>query len=626
MALMISQGASSSSFTHQYKNFDVFLSFRGEDTRHGFTGHLYNALSLQGIHTFIDDKIPRGEQISAELIKIIESSMISIIVFSENYASSTWCLDELVKIVECGKNDQLVRPIFYNVDPSEVRRQKGKYGKALAKHEEKFKDNGKVQSWRKALYEAANISGWHYKNNCKEFEFIQGIVKEISYSKLNHTPLFVARYPVGINYRVEAIKSLLDIGSNDVRMVGMYGPGGVGKTTIAKAVYNTIYELFEGSSFLENVRDRFGTFNGVIQLQEILLREILGDMNLKVGNVSRGINLIKERLCSKRILLILDDVDKSNQIERLIGKCDLLAPGSRIIITTRDKHLLATLGKGLSTYDVKELNDREALELFSLHAFQRNKPKEDYSELTDQVIHYAKGIPLALAIIGADLYERDQMEWKSTLDKYERIPNKEIQKILQISYEGLDETEQVIFLDIACFFKGVCKNYVVDILNSCNLYPVIGIRRLIEKCLITVDRYDKLWMHDLVQQMGREIVRQESPQILGMRSRLWCYEDVVEVLTENKGSEKVRGMMICSPERAKLQLEAKCFEKMKNLKFLIVGNVDICGSIEYLPNELRLLDWPEFPLSSLPSNFRPQNLIALSMPQSQVILDKFLEV
>ena len=84
--------------------------------------------------------------------------------------------------------------------------------------------------------------------------------------------------------------------------------------------------------------------------------------------------------------------------------------------------------------------------------------------------------------------------------------------------------------------------------------------------------------------------------------------------------------MLCSPEPAKLQLEAKCFEKMTNLKFLIVGNVDICGSIEYLPNELRLLDWPEFPLSSLPSNFRPQKLIALNMPQSQVILDKFLEV
>ena len=351
--------------------------------------------------------------------------------------------------------------------------------------------------------------------------------------KSNRTSLFVARYPVGINYRLEAIKLILDIGSNDVRVVGMYGPGGVGKTTIAKAVYNIIYAHFEGSSFLENVREKFGTFNGIIHLQETLLYEILGDINLKVGNVWRGINLIRERLCSKRILLILDDVDKLDQIEKLIGKCDFFSSGSRIIITTRDKHLLAYLEKGLSTFKVNELDDHEALELFSLHAFQTNRPKEDYTDFTDQVICYAKGIPLALAIIGADLYGRNELEWKSTLDKYERIPNKEIQHILQKSYEGLDETEQDIFLDIACFFKGFCKNYIVDILNSCNLYPIIGIQRLIEKCLITIDQYDKLWMHDLIQQMGRKIVRQESPKIPGKRSRLWCYEDAIKALRKN---------------------------------------------------------------------------------------------
>ena len=164
MALFTNNEASSSSFTHQPKNFDVFLSFRGEDTRLGFIGHLYNALSQQGINTFIDDNLQRGEEIFAKLVKIIESSRISIIVFSKNYASSTWCLDELAKIIECKKNDQLVRPVFYNVDPSEVRNQKGKFGEALSKHEEKLKDNKKVQRWREALHEAANISGWHYKH------------------------------------------------------------------------------------------------------------------------------------------------------------------------------------------------------------------------------------------------------------------------------------------------------------------------------------------------------------------------------------------------------------------------------------------------------------------------------
>jgi hypothetical protein len=166
MALVTRNEASFSPFTHQIKNFDVFLSFRGEDTRNGFTGHLYNALRQRGIQTFIYDNLPRGEQISAELFKTIESSAISIIIFSDNYASSAWCLDELAQIVECMKtHDQLVRTVFYKVDPSTIRNQKGKFGEALAKHEENFKDDKKVQRWREALYEASNIAdGWHYEN------------------------------------------------------------------------------------------------------------------------------------------------------------------------------------------------------------------------------------------------------------------------------------------------------------------------------------------------------------------------------------------------------------------------------------------------------------------------------
>ncbi|XP_065637397.1 disease resistance protein RPV1-like, partial [Quercus suber] len=156
--------ASSSSFTHQPKNFDIFLSFRGEDTRHGFVSHLYAALCQRGIYTFIDDDLPRGEEISVGLLKTIENSTTSIIVFSENYASSSWCLEELARIVECRTIKQLVRPVFYKVDPSEVRKQEGKFGEALTLHEEKFNDKKKIQRWREALCEAANLSGWDSKN------------------------------------------------------------------------------------------------------------------------------------------------------------------------------------------------------------------------------------------------------------------------------------------------------------------------------------------------------------------------------------------------------------------------------------------------------------------------------
>ncbi|GMY20941.1 disease resistance protein RPV1-like isoform X1 [Fagus crenata] len=304
MAFFTNKGASSSSFNHQYK-YDVFLSFRGEDTRNGFTSNLNGILRHNGINTFIDDELRRGEEISIELLEAIESSRISIIVFSKNYASSTWCLDELVKILECKSHGQIVLPVFYKVDPSKVRSQKGKFGEALAKHEEKFKDNmKKVQRWRAALNEAGNLSGWHYQNDRPQFRFIQEIFAEISSAKLNCKQVFVVKYPIGIDSRVEEINKRLDIESNDVCMLVIHGLPGIGKTTIAKAIFNLIAYQFEGSSFLENVRENTRTNDGLHQLQETLYFDILGGRNLKVHGVFKRIDVIMEMLGHKRILFV----------------------------------------------------------------------------------------------------------------------------------------------------------------------------------------------------------------------------------------------------------------------------------------------------------------------------------
>ncbi|KAL4614942.1 hypothetical protein ACB092_07G089100 [Castanea dentata] len=264
MADLTDGGGISSSSTHRW-SYDIFLSFRGKDTRNGFTGHLYKALCDNGMYTFNDDDLQRGEEISEELLKTIERSMISIIVFSENYAESSWCLDELVKILQCRTNGQLVLPLFYNVDPSKVRDQRGNFGAALTKFEEKFKN--KVQSWRTALKEAANLSGWHYDNRESESRFIQRVIKGISNFKLKSRRLYVAKCPVGVNSHAKEIESLLE--SNDVRIVAIHGLRGIGKTTIAKAVYNRIVDSFEGSCFLENVRENSRTIDGTIQLQDV---------------------------------------------------------------------------------------------------------------------------------------------------------------------------------------------------------------------------------------------------------------------------------------------------------------------------------------------------------------------
>lgn len=159
----VSSPSSSSSFTHPWR-YDVFLSFRGTDTRCSFIDHLYGALQQKGINAFMDDELCRGEKIWPSLSKAIQESNISVIVFSENYASSTWCLDELVHILSCKESkQQIVWPIFYKVDPSDVRNQRGSFGEALAHHEHKFKnDIGKVLRWRAALREASNFSGWSF--------------------------------------------------------------------------------------------------------------------------------------------------------------------------------------------------------------------------------------------------------------------------------------------------------------------------------------------------------------------------------------------------------------------------------------------------------------------------------
>ena len=160
MASITSEIASSSSLPKW--PYDVFLSFRGEDTRNSFTAHLYSALDRKGIWTFIDDeRLERGKPISTELLNAIEKSKFAIIVLSRNYASSSWCLDELVKIVECREKTRLtVLPVFHKVDPSDVRNQRGSFAEAFAKHEERMKNEEKLQSWRAALTQVANLRGW----------------------------------------------------------------------------------------------------------------------------------------------------------------------------------------------------------------------------------------------------------------------------------------------------------------------------------------------------------------------------------------------------------------------------------------------------------------------------------
>ncbi|ONH91395.1 hypothetical protein PRUPE_8G111500 [Prunus persica] len=620
--------SSSSSFTNSWTH-DVFLSFRGEDTRYNFTDHLHKNLVQRGIRTFIDDELPRGEEISQALLDAIEGSRCSIIVFSENYASSKWCLDELVHIIQCRKSkQQMVWPVFYKVDPSDVRNQRGSYGEALNNHERKFKEQRltnhdeskfednmkKVLRWKETLTEAANLSGSHYLEG-PETEFIQNIVNEISLQVLKDTHINVAKYQVGIEARVLDIRKVLDVDRNDVRMVGIWGNGGIGKTTVAKAVYNSLAHVFEGSCFLENVRERSIPYGGLVDLQNLLLYEILRGKEIKVTSADKGISVIKERLSGKKVLVIVDDVDHLDQLNNLVGGCDWFGLGSRIIITTRDKHLLRSHQVSI-IYKAKKLNFGESLDLFISWNGGRNKNlDDDYVKAAETVVKHAQGLPLALKVLGSHLCGRSIDEWHDALDGN---LHSDIKKTLKISYDALEYSVQEVFLDIACFFNGRKVNHVIPILEGCDLKPKYAIKVLVDKALINIEQ-GIIGMHDLLEELGRGIVYQESPDEPGERSRLWFHEDVYRVLTEGTGTNNIKGIIAKFPTPDDICLSGDSFSEMKNLRLFINVNARFYGDhVDYLSNELRFLHWPDCPLQTLPSTFNPSKLVELYMPCSRL--------
>jgi hypothetical protein len=188
-------------------------------------------------------------------------------------------------------------------------------------------------------------------------------------------------------------------------------------------------------------------------------------------------------------------------------------------------------GAIVEKYKMEDLNVHDSLELFCWHAFNTSSPEENFEGVSSLAVSYAKGVPLALKVIASNLKGGSPMDWETELENYKKIPNADIQGVLEISYISLFELDKKTFLDIACFFKGERWVYVERILKACGFFP--SIRPFVTKCLINIDENGCLDMHDLIQNMGKDVIRKESPLILGDRSRLWSHEEVLEVLKEN---------------------------------------------------------------------------------------------
>ncbi|KAM7515826.1 hypothetical protein LguiA_005409 [Lonicera macranthoides] len=633
--------------SHEAASHDVFLSFRGEDTRKTFVDHLYTALVGACFRTFRDNEgIDRGEKINSELERAILQSRCSIIVLSENYPSSRWCLDELVLILQHKRKNSwhVVLPLFYNVDPSNFRNLKGRVGDAFAVHERKGELPEKVEVWREALGEVVDLSGMHLQNG-HEAQFIQEVVEVIE-EKLKRTIRNVPPNLVGIESRAKDINLWLQDCSTGAGIVAIYGMSGIGKTTLAKYVFNLNFKRFAASSFLENIREVSGQQDGLIRLQ----RQLLSD-------ISRGIKkeLIRDAMCSKRILLVLDDMDNRDQFEEILGMRESLHPGTKIIITTR--HMWWLPHEFDEIHYLEKMGFGESFKLFNWHAFGQEYPFDAYANHSRSMVMQCGGLPLALKVLGSSLRGKGVDIWKRVLEKLEAINDHQIFKKLVISYDCLlDDHDKNLFLEIACFFLGKDKDYMVTILEECGFHTIYGIQNLVDRCLLTIDPKNKLTMHQMVRDMGREVIRRESPREPGKRTRLWHYKDSFHVLRGNTGSGTITGlaldMKMVKEDKSLLSnqhyslkqrrfgflswqsvyassayshdvyITTDAFTSMRSLSLLQINYTELIGGYEEFPKNLRWLCWRGFPKKCVPSDFPLQSLVAIDMRNSR--LEEFL--
>ncbi|KAI9114546.1 hypothetical protein K1719_014244 [Acacia pycnantha] len=265
---------------------------------------------------------------------------------------------------------------------------------------------------------------------------------------------------------------------------------------------------------------------------------------------------------------------------------------------------------------MQAMNNDESLQIFSEKAFNKNHPEEKYLEYSKSVVKYVGGHPLALRALGAYFCGKSgEVVWRDALEKLKQInPHKDILEVLKISYDGLDEKEQTIFLDIVCLFKYWDKEEVTQILKAFDLNPIRGINVLIEKTLLFETEHGILDMDGLYEDLGWHIIQQKSPN-----SRLRKFVEIKEVLENNKGPQEVEAIVLnrfCSNDKIYVYPEA--FSTMSRLRLLFVdySPIKVHPRLKKLSGALKFIRWTWFPLETLPLPL--DDLVHIEMPQSNL--------
>ncbi|KAG0598639.1 hypothetical protein M758_12G090000, partial [Ceratodon purpureus] len=404
------------------------------------------------------------------------------------------------------------------------------------------------------------------------------------------------------------------------RNIGHIWHGWNGKTTLAKEVYNQEQLRFKNKCFLKDVKDAKSS-TSIMDLQKKMMTDLLGVDVMKLsGDCARWFEMIQRQ----KILLVVDDISETNQFYELIPDLNQLVQGSRVLITSRASDILNNIMVDIphhALYPIPELSLSNSIELFIRCAFRKMTLDDvdiSFHKSVNMVSKACGGVPLALEVMGGFLADKlnEPDCWMQVISGLRS--NGDILKSLKISYDGLtNKDDKQMFVDIACFMLGHLRHVALAIWNSIDNYrsPSWSLKRLIDKCLVKVDDKGLLRMHDLLRDMGRNIVEENATDRHELPSHIWSSSLAVKIIQKKHGLKKVLGLSLVGVESS-IAWQVETFAKMKELRYLLLDGCSINGNFSTWPEDLRWLQWRYCPHEVLPWNLKLPYLSVLNLNDS----------
>ncbi|CAH1440595.1 unnamed protein product [Lactuca virosa] len=338
---------------------------------------------------------------------------------------------------------------------------------------------------------------------------------------------------------------------------------------------------------------------GCLIYKKQLYDDISKRSSVQAHDDSINTSMIENAVSCKKVFLVLDDIGSLDQLDALLGSKSF-HPGTKIIITTKDAWLTKSCALFKThvqpkheMYELKVLSEIDSQRLFCFHAFMCNDPKKGYEEASEKLVKYCQGHSMVLKVLGENLHNRDVTYWEGYIEGLKKENGSPINNVLRMSFDSLPfKNDKDLFKHIVCFFVGMERDVTETILNACDIDTRSGITNLIDRCLLTIRWNNELMMHQLVQEMGRFLVREESLDRPWERSRLWCHEESFKVLKQKKKLWKIYPQQ--SHKRLK-QLKGSSSKDKRLLGSLKILNLSSCeqlrslGGFDHLPSLERLI-------------------------------------